>query len=1545
MSYLKAGGDGVYNIPALNASSQLYIRGKKFEDYINELVLEDQFEQSEVDEIKLLLQYLDTTGLNQAWLVDNSNRNAELKTAITALQTKLAQIDTTALTETSVLTNDNRNSVLKTRADGTDTNVGTLINKTRFITTSQLGTTANDNYSALYVDVNNGQYATGINEIRLGVGQFDFIKLLRNFNDETLSQILLFSGKINQQAQTINLQGNVNIGTFKTGLITPRDNNYYKIGGANSKIDIGATEDPEVTDPTTEIYIGKRTTLRNTKTFLRGNILVDEARITDVTVTDVVTWQNVASWLAGFTLTGVPYFIATFALGGTPSYRYSDVVKMANNYLTGGLTKNGKIETSNDLALKALTIVNTDLVSLSTPFDGLLNRLVLQAFAIHGSHSIGTIWGKVNMYAGRGEVELRNDGGIFDWAFKNAGNSNQLVLKDDNVELIQCNGGSGDTGRKLTLGACCGNIEMITGSNGVRSAATKVMEIKANKQVKIGNNSDAIVDDTYKVLIDAASHTNGLKLVKGTDALLLNPTNVSAKSITLQDSYTGTTNKTLYTTENGAKLFYGTTQIVPTGSGSGGSGGVDYDSTITTTTADATPPPSFYGQMNLVPNFFEARLYTDIFISANGKYAWAVGNNLDNTLNAIVCADNHGYNWNPNNTIDNFRTISGTAIGDVVWAIASGTQQNGTPYNVIYESKFAFNNVNFDWTVQPVITLDNFNTAALPQQIRVSSDGKYQIITDYRSNTNAKVYLSADYGKIWTTKNITPNFVTRCIGCAISGTGKYMYVCVDGLSTGQGGLYQSKDFGETWARVLTAPADPHKRVSCDATGRYVAIGRGSNMQVSRDYGFSWRVINESNNLSVCVSPDGQFCWFGQSNGNLWFMNSYLTQLQVGNDFSPNPRPSGNTYVNQAHDCIAVSNKGTVVIAAGLAGKLNLYRELPSEVRLLSTSTSILVKASADLAGAYSLEYKPPTSGNNNIQRSVVENQLAPVAGSANTPPEDRIVAATSIVPRKPLWYNTTENWKTVATISQTGQHRDCYMSDTGRYILTAMGTDGNALSQFQLNLNRGYTDEIGWQLVGPTEKYWRSVCGSSIGNRMYAVSAKTPLGDLQNSLWTSSDYGVTWTQLTNTPTAFKTNTTIGQVRCCGIGRNVFISSLTGGNIYRSEDFGATWTTITVNFGIGTIPSIHVNSVGQYVFATIPSYGIWRSYDFGLTFQQVNTSTTAWLNIACNATAQFVVATRSGATYAYSDDYGTSWTFGAATYVDVTIAPAGNLVWFCADGVLANSDNNGVTIRSTLSTAYNPQSLAMNATGEYVFAPLLPSVGNGTLAIKALNLREGFTNTRNIVAGTGIEIVNQGEGSYQISATASPTSSGYSFVSYTTWSSQDTFQTLPVMDFINYDYEMIMHVANQPAATWLYLFWNGQNSVSHYGELIYTPSTVDGGTYDNVTYTSGSGDGFPYWVYSGATAYTGNPTREVYTRYRFRGVNSIKFLMSPEGRPHLSWSDNSIAKQPPFMVYKQNTTYATTGNNANWAPQSIRVAGSGNQLIKMTWLRINKISSA
>jgi hypothetical protein len=158
---------GVTNIDVLSVGA-LYVNGQRLKDLITSLISQDAFEQVEIDEIKLLLQYLNTSGLSSEWILDNNNKNQDLKTSINLLNTRLLYydgtalsenwiinndnrnvilktaidlintrllyIDTTALSQSSILNNDNRNSVLKTRIDGNDGSLATLNSKTQYIT-------------------------------------------------------------------------------------------------------------------------------------------------------------------------------------------------------------------------------------------------------------------------------------------------------------------------------------------------------------------------------------------------------------------------------------------------------------------------------------------------------------------------------------------------------------------------------------------------------------------------------------------------------------------------------------------------------------------------------------------------------------------------------------------------------------------------------------------------------------------------------------------------------------------------------------------------------------------------------------------------------------------------------------------------------------------------------------------------------------------------------------------------------------------------------------------------------------------------------------------------------------------------------------------------------------------------------------------------------------------------------------------------------------------------------------------------------------------
>lgn len=1494
---LKPSNAGVYQINALNVDN-LWINGVPFQQYINQLVIEDQFEQSEITELKLLVQYLNTSGLNTEWIVDNNNKNQDLKTLITAIETKLAQIDTTALTESSVLDNDNRNSVLKGRLDTTDGNVDTVTNKTRYVTVQHnIGAFENEAYMSI------DTIAAGNRTLEMGVGGANHQIILQHYPGTPTANWIglnVLGGKIVLDSTLTDIDSAVDMGKFDDS----RDGREFRIGGAMSKIRIGSVNDPivgtgfpvpdENFNDTTEIHIGKQTALKNTKTYLNGNIYTDDGRFEDLDVTDVITWEQPTAWLAGYTFSffSLPYWIAWAFLSGTPNYRYSDCIKMSNNFLTGGLTKNHSIETSNDLALKKLSVVNTDLISLSNDFTEFLNNLVFQAFAIHGSHHMGVIRGSIKNYVGSGEIEIRNDGGVIDYVLKDAGNTNWLKIYNDNVELIQCNGTSAVT-NELILGACCGNIEMITATTGIRANATKVMEVKGNKQVKIGSNSDAIVDDTYKVLIDGATHTNGIKLVKGTDSTLINAKNISTKYITFQDYPTitnGESPNSLYTTENGAKLYYGQNLIAPISAlGAQGAGAIYIMKMASSTT-----------NTNLQHSMVSAYTSTATATTTVSNYVsnspiamgYFVSPYIDNTINSIL----HG-NYEAN--LFGLLNASQNCFAHVELAHIAERDDNTVDFIIdktLTYTTDVFENSTFFWKSLPLkipasrasLVMNKF----VMSQVEVTPDftgTPIQLRMRIRNNLNDVLYTSSTItANGFDTTTADRIFTFSPAVSLVMTTASFIVFEFEVLNTQVPNLLIRQ-------RKARSATDMVYKLG---GSWYVRLYDGVNNKVALNAGgFFGGASITSYNFAIPLPTNEPYDISQFGHYSKIQLNTFFTQ--------PSGNTSGNSFSIYTGDGYLSHVQTTINIGGG---------------------------ASSSTGGT--------SSGTNNVQRSVVEDELAPVAGSGNTPPEDRLIASSVIIPRKNL--NYLNGWIDIEGIPQTNTHNDCYMSDTGRFILTAMGTN-SVVSQ--LNLNRFYASEAPWQGVG-LSKNWKSCCGSAIGNRLYAVAAKSN-NDAANALYTSINYGVTWTVLANTPAEFNSNNTIGQIRCDGVGRNVFISSMTTTQVYRSDDFGVSWQTITIGTGVGTIPSIAVNAVGQYVFATLPNIGVYRSFDFGLTFQLINNSATAWLNISCSATAQYVVATRSGATYAYSDDYGSTWAFGSDTYVDAAVAQAGNLVVFCNNGNIAYSDNNGYSIRATRNTGRNHQSIVINANGQFGLAPLVSPVTEGGSTFEAMLFREPDDNVKNISAGTGITLDNDLNGGYTINASAVGGGGSFQFAGYMNWTDQAVFHTLPVMDWQNYDYEATLQMEQLLGDQFIYMYWNGVNTATWEGEFVYMTNVA--------LFNNSPDEAVPYQMINRSDAVTflpgttsrGSSIRDMILTMRFRGISANRFSVVLVGRPQIYYTTAQNGVSPPTgWGGLQRATYTVTGNNANWAPQSIRFYNpAGNKPVKMTWHRINKISAA
>ena len=564
MSYLKPNTAGVYNIPSVDVSRQLYIRGKPFENYINELTGVDIFEQAEVDELKLLVQYLNTSGLSSEWIIDNNNKNQDLKTLITAIQTKLANIDTTALTETSVLNNDNRNSVLKTQLDTTDASLTTLTEhlaitdaslntlkgridsdesglatlngKTRYIT-SNVGDNDSDPRLASYFNVNINDrekrsiyLSSGANFISL-INDSTNQSTVGNYTDNNI-YLAAQGGMITSIAHKNRIEGIDTIELTGFGGMGIQSSPNIYIGNKGAQIFIGSEDTPEIGSTNTLIQIGKRSLLKNTETQLRGNIKIGDARFDELSVSSSLSWTNL---IALIPTSGLPLWVASAILtSAIPSFVYSDLWAMK------GSVKDGDVETTNLPKLKSLTIYDPDIsIDILPKVTTLLAK---------GDVSTTTLWGAIRQQVFNGEILLRNNNIIstnVDWFLTDSGDKvNQLKISNNDIELTAAAGAENSEIRisNATKGPIRFRAGTGTGLLADAHDAMKILTLETSTQVVIaGNNAPTGYDTTTKLIVDHQNLTNGIKVTNHDNALItrVNHNNINTPSLTLQSNIAG----------------------------------------------------------------------------------------------------------------------------------------------------------------------------------------------------------------------------------------------------------------------------------------------------------------------------------------------------------------------------------------------------------------------------------------------------------------------------------------------------------------------------------------------------------------------------------------------------------------------------------------------------------------------------------------------------------------------------------------------------------------------------------------------------------------------------------------------------------------------------------------------------------------------------------------------------------------------------------------------------------------------------------------------
>jgi hypothetical protein len=1352
MSYLKPNTAGVYDIPSANIDT-LYIKGKKFQQYIDELVIEDQLEQSEITEIKLLLEYLDTTGLNSAWTVTNSNVNETLRSAITALQTKLANIDTTALTETSVLNNDNRNSVLKTRLDTAATDItalttrvttaeGDIDNLETRMTTAEgdiddletRETAAEADIAAIedktdYIVITNGDptNAATTHGIFIGnklsvppdatkaakkVATFSVGRIGQGFAVEYDPSITTPSatgdgnrvvmnntlgGHAIIQANHTRIQGGteINIGEVGLGVAGYETIN---VGGSMSTINIGSVDDPvfgttpgdPATGKSTTIKIGKIATLKNTWTYLQGNIFLANARFDDLPKTDKFTWTQIAAFLP---TSGLPLWVVSFALTSSiPNFEYSDTFVLKD----GGTAQNktGEATTSNNLKTSGLVIFNRDLnIAQLTPIEGtFLARGTISKSTLDGSirNSVFLDGGGNNVIALKHHNIAASD--ITEWATTEA-NSKVNVVEIGGNSGILIHQGASNAGTDLKLiNTKGGNIVLKCGATSGLLADAKdsftVLHDANQPGAAIGRLSTQAFDTDEtnrtnnpiaRLEVECVPNRNGIRLFGYDPAqpltmlpqeTTINNQSVSTQSLVFNANYTGNTDARLYKNADN-KLMWNGAEV---GAGGVSSGGITYMINVPTNITNPNPTPTetimtaaYSGNAQrtitqaVTANtaYYIAKYTTEVFDEASNP----VLTGLQQLNQYLVWSSNthtgqiYGRLWFQATAVASATLYQRTYASPVT---TTATQLiNGTPiltpkglYNIKFQ-RVVFPNINVVVTSGPVVLryrvegydfLNEWTTIA-------TMAGAGQSVSSTTNNVTVSLDEAIELNQ---TSAVGAKTALRLVLFIASGAGTISQTSAGGedlgaysligVGAGTPAIFRTLLHDGTNAKVITPHTTTPTLIEYDLPiDAPYNVSAFPSPTLSTDLYFVQPTGGGNNSITLYFND-----------GSLSHYHSTITPPQVTPTLAQ-VLNSGAT-ASQAINMNTNKISGITTLEGAANGNWN--------VKEITAGTGIGV---SDTTGTYTIENTgvlsvaaasgspgisvSTTSGAVTLQNTGILSITAGTGISVSTTDGVAVITNTAggatqvgvaqsirdehqslyevgALPRKPDYWAT--NWSVAS--NSVGRHLDLYVSVDGKLIVSAIFATG-----IKRNTNYGIGDfNISVTIIDAPRI--TTLCGTSSGSKLFAFGFYISQTQVQSlAFFSSTDEGLTWTRITSS--TFTGLTQSERVRCSGDGTYLLASDSTliaGARFLFSTDGGATWTRRTLNAALasGYTTGVAMSRSGAVQFIIYVNNAgtdskIFRSLDYGVTFTEVfgHISGARWTRIETDATGRYVWATR------------------------------------------------------------------------------------------------------------------------------------------------------------------------------------------------------------------------------------------------------------------------------------------------------------------------------
>jgi hypothetical protein len=323
-----------------------------------------------------------------------------------------------------------------------------------------------------------------------------------------------------------------------------------------------------------------------------------------------------------------------------------------------------------------------------------------------------------------------------------------------------------------------------------------------------------------------------------------------------------------------------------------------------------------------------------------------------------------------------------------------------------------------------------------------------------------------------------------------------------------------------------------------------------------------------------------------------------------------------------------------------------------------------------------------------------------------------------------------------------------YVSVDGKIIASASPVNASTGS---IRYSTDYGATFG---NGNVSLNWQTICGTSQGSRLFAISDSGV--NVTPTLWQSTNQGVNWAQITSP--GFPSDAYIHRMRCSGDGTYLTATDFNtwfNGRYYTSSNSGSTWTARTLSATAGYTISLCFSRSGAIQYITWrnnvnTSSAIYRSFDYGVTFTLVqgHISGTNWNRIECDATGRFVYATRylninTQDSQAYrSDDYGATWTAaGMNSIEELWVSATGQ---FIAGISVPNSNlsNNAYVVYST-DYGRTIQIFSMGNTTTY--RTFNGSADGSVLVMGSLSIAQGSPS----LPGTGfIRVARQGQQNIQ-----------------------------------------------------------------------------------------------------------------------------------------------------------------------------------------------------